>query len=126
MEFDKLKTEIKNVGFDMTRSDNEYYFEAVIKKARLEELARVLESNFGPPAWPSRLKLSKEAGNALKNFGGIRNGQTLYFSNNGAHQIFAMLWPWQDNERVTIKMGNVDHPLIKSARSIGTSFGDRK
>lgn len=107
MEFDKLKTEIKNVGFDMTRSDNEDYFEAVIKKARLEELARVLESNFGPPAWPSRLKLSKEAGNALKNFGGIRNGQTLYFSNNGAHQIFAMLWPWQDNERVTIKMGKV-------------------
>lgn len=126
MDFNKLKTEIKNVELDMTRSDNEDYFEAVIKTARLEELARVLESNFGPPAWPSRLKLLQEAQNALKNFGGIRKGQTLYFSNNGAHQIFAMLWPWQDNERVTIKAGKVDHPLIKSARSIGTSFGDRK
>ena len=107
MEFDKLKTEIKNVGLDMTRSDNEDYFEAVIKKARLEELVRVLEDNLGPTAWPSPHKLSKEAQIALKNFGGIRKGQTLYFSNDGAHQIFAMLWPWQDNERVTIKAGKV-------------------
>ena len=111
MEFDKLKTEIKNVELDMTRSDSEDYFEAVIKKARLEELARVLEDNFGPPAWPSFHRLSQVAQIALKNFGGIRNGQTLYFSNNGAHQIFAMLWPWQDNERVTIKAGKVPYAI---------------
>ena len=104
MEFDKLKTEIKAVEFDMTRGDNEDYFEAVVKKSSLEGLINILKDNFGSQAWPSKVKLSKYAEKVVNDFGGIRKGQTLYFSNNDGHPIFAMLWPWQDKEHTTLKL----------------------
>jgi hypothetical protein len=32
-------------------------------------------------------------------------GQTLYFSDNNGSPVFAMLWPWQDKENITLKLG---------------------
>jgi hypothetical protein len=108
MEFDKMKAEVRKAEPETTRMDNENYFEAVIGKARLEEMVRALEGIFGAPAWPSRKKLSKDTEKIIKNAGGLRKGQTLYFSNNGSGcSAFAMLWPWQDGERVTIKMSKI-------------------
>ena len=108
MEFDKIKEEVKKVGPDMTRMDNENYFEAVIGHARLGEAVRVLESIFGAPAWLSDKKLSKDIQAQIKNAGGLRKGQTLYFLNNKSGcSAFAMLWPWQDGERITIKMSKI-------------------
>lgn len=107
MEFNKLKIDIKATKPDTTRADDDKYFEIVVKKSCVEGVVRLLEGVFGPPAYPSRVKLSKEAQNAIKNFGGVRNGQTLYFLSKVGSSIFAMIWPWQDGERVTIKIGRV-------------------
>lgn len=105
MEFDSLKKQIKSVDLDTLRNDEDEYFEAVIRKSNLSNVLKVLEANFGAAAWPSSTKLSKSAETIINNFGGIRKGQTLYFSQGQERAIFAMLWPWQDDERVTIKMG---------------------
>ena len=109
MEFDEIKAQIKKIELDATRVDNENYFEAVIiGKVHLEEVARVLEGIFGPPAWPSDKKLLKDVKELINSVGGLRKGQTLYFLNNeGECSAFAMLWPWQDGERITIKMSKV-------------------
>lgn len=107
MEFDKIKAEVKSADLETTREDKEDYFEAVLKTGAISALAKILESIFGPPAWPSREKLSKEADKIIKNFGGIRKGQTLYLACQDGVTVFAMLWPWQDGERVTIKMARV-------------------
>ncbi|MDO8536530.1 MAG: hypothetical protein Q7S30_05965 [Candidatus Omnitrophota bacterium] len=108
MEFDNIKAEIKKVELDTTRMDSDDYFEAVIGKARLEGVVRVLENIFGAPAWPSDKKLLKDTEKLVKTIGGLRKGQTLYLLNNGsACSAFAMLWPWQDGERITIKMSKV-------------------
>jgi len=108
MEFDKIKAEVKKVEPETTRMDNENYFEAVIGHARLEGMVRVLEGIFGTPAWPSDKKLSKDTEKLIKSVGGLRKGQTLYFLNNRSEcSAFAMLWPWQDGERITIKMSKV-------------------
>ena len=40
----------------------------------------------------------------VNNFGGIMPGQTLYFKGEGVDSIFAMLWPWQDGVRTTVKI----------------------
>lgn len=104
MEFDKLKTDIKNADLDTIRTDEEDYFEVVIKKNNLEAISRILESMLGQPAWPSSNKLSKEVSKLIRDFGGIRNGQMLYFLKDGDISVFAMLWPWQDGERVTLKI----------------------
>ena len=107
MEFDKIKAQIKRCEPDTMRMDNENYFEAVVGRARLEELIRVLEGIFGSPAWPSGNKLSKDAEKFIKNVGGLRKGQTLYFLSKEGCSVFAMLWPWQDGERITIKMSKI-------------------
>ena len=108
MEFDKIREEARKVEPETTRMDNENYFEAVIDHARLEGVVRVLEGIFGAPAWPSDKKLSKDTEKLIKNVGGLRKGQTLYFLNNGSEcSAFAMLWPWQDGERITIKLSKV-------------------
>ena len=108
MEFDKIKAEVKKMELDTTRMDSENYFEAIIGHARLEGVVRVLEGIFGAPAWPSDKKLSKDTQALIKSVGGLRKGQTLYFLNNRSECLaFAMLWPWQDGERITIKMSKV-------------------
>jgi hypothetical protein len=40
----------------------------------------------------------------INGFGGIMPGQTLYFRSEGSESIFAMLWPWQDGIRTTVKI----------------------
>ena len=108
MDFDNIKAEIKKIEPDTMRMDNEDYFEAVIGNARLEEMVRVLEGIFGAPAWPSGKKLSKDTQILIKNVGGLRKGQTLYFLNNGSGcSTFAMLWPWQDEKKITIKISKI-------------------
>jgi len=101
MEFDRIKTDIKNVGFDMARIDKDDYLEIVIRKVSLEGLLRVLEGIFGP----SKNRVSKEMETLIKDYGGLRKGQTLFFLNNNGAYLFAMIWPWSDDERITIKVG---------------------
>jgi len=104
VEFNKLKTEIKKIELDVTRVDNDDYFEIVVKKHCLGNAISLLESIFGLPAWPSRNKVSKKIEKAVKSFGGLRRGQTLYAVSTDDFSIFVMLWPWQDGERITIKI----------------------
>jgi len=107
MEFDKIKAEVKKVGLDLTRIDNDNYFEAVVKRICLKDAVCLLERIFGLPAWPSSNKLSNCAKKVIKDFGGLRSGQTLYLLNEEGLSIFAMLWPWQDGERITVKIARI-------------------
>jgi len=104
MDFIQLKTQIKNVAFESVRADYEDYFEAVITKEKLDELNLSLERELGVPAWPSKNKLASQVQKAIEEFGGIRAGQTLYWGNQEKISLFAMLWPWQDAEHITLKM----------------------
>ena len=109
MEFNKIKEEIKKIEPDTTRTDNESYFEVVIGSARLEEMVRALEAIFRAPAWPSKnkVKIPKDVEKLIKNAGGLRKGQTLYYTAQEGHSVFVMLWPWQDGQRITVKMSKV-------------------
>ena len=104
MEFNDIKKEVKNLAFDSLRTDCDNYFEAVVIKEELAKLNDRLRSLFGEPAWPSKSRLSFQAQEAIKGCGGIMAGQTLYFKNEGSESIFAMLWPWQDGLRTTLKI----------------------
>jgi hypothetical protein len=107
MEFDKIRAQVRKTEPDIMRLDSEDYFEAVIVKARLGEVVRVLESIFGAPAWPSNNKMLKDTQKLVSGAGGLRKGQTLYVLTDAGSSAFAMLWPWQDGERITIKIARV-------------------
>jgi hypothetical protein len=104
MEFNEIKKEVKDVGFETLRTDSDNFFEAVVIKEELDKLNERLKNFFGEPAWPSKDKLSLSAQETIKGFGGIMPGQTLYFKSEGRDSTFAMLWPWQDGRHTTIKI----------------------
>lgn len=104
MQFDELKSEIKNIMYKDVRVDSENYLEAVILSEELKNLNKKLEQFFGLPYLPWQYKFSDRVQNILKDFGSIAGGQTLYFLNKDNDVAFAMLWPWRDSKHVTIKM----------------------
>ena len=104
MQFNEIRKELEGIVFDMLRIDSDKYFEAVIVKNELTKLTTRLERLFGSPVWPSENSLSSEMQETINVFGGIKPGQTLYFWNQGKDTIFAMLWPWQNGLRTTVKI----------------------
>jgi hypothetical protein len=104
MQFSQVKEEVKLIPFEATRTDSDNYFEAVIVKTEVANLNERLKKFLGDPAWPSKNRLTFQAQEAVRGFGGIMPGQTLYFKSEGEDTIFAMLWPWQDGVRTTLKI----------------------
>ncbi len=100
MDFKEIKKELGRVNFQTLRVDKENYFEAVFVKDELVKLVPVLQQIFGEPA-----EHSDKIQDMLKDIGGVWPGQTLFILNDGKGLMFAMLWPWQDGERITLKMG---------------------
>ncbi|MFH1414017.1 MAG: hypothetical protein ABIG56_04145 [Candidatus Omnitrophota bacterium] len=105
MQFNKMIKEIKAINFEEIRNEAENYFEGVVLHSELPELIIALEKFFGLPAYPSEKVLAPEAEAIVDNFGGVRSNQTLYFMNKEGEKMFAMLWPWSDEEHTTIKIG---------------------
>lgn len=106
-DFEKMKSEVKKVALETIRIDNEAYFEAVVNKQSLSEAVCVLEKMFAQKAGPGVCNVPKDIEKVIKCFGGLRQGQSLYLSSEEKPSAFAMLWPWQDGERVTLKMAKV-------------------
>ena len=104
MQFDDLKNGIKGIAIDDLREESQDYFEAVIMKEELEKIVNRLEKFLGLPARPSKAKLSSQIEGAIKEYGGIGPGQTLYFSKLDNRNVFAMLWPWSDGNHITLKI----------------------
>ena len=105
MQFDKLRDEIKNIMYKDVRADSKDYFEAVILSEEGKDLAKKLEKIFGLPYLPWQYIYSDQVKNAIKDFGSIMAGQTLYFCNKDNDTAFAMLWPWRDGRHTTVKIG---------------------
>lgn len=105
MQITELIKEIKDVQFEEIRKDSPIYFEAVLTKSKLTQLNAILIKAFGKTAWPSTDKLTPEIQKTILSFGGIQQGQTLYFNQEGTTSCFAMLWPWQNGELITLKTG---------------------
>jgi len=104
MRFNELKQQIKKIGVGELRKESDNYFEAVLLKASMDELGRKLNDFFGEPVWPSWKKLPPQAEKAIKAYGGILKGQTLYFCKLDDAVMFAMLWPWADGKNITVKV----------------------
>jgi hypothetical protein len=103
VEFKSIREEINCLEFEALRTDCDNYFEAVVVKSELTKLNDRLKKPSGEPAWPSKTRLSFKMEEAVNGFGGIMPGQTLYCK-DGTESFLAMLWPWQDGVRTTVKI----------------------
>jgi len=106
IQFNKDMVEVQNMDFETVRINSNKYFEAVLLKNKLPDLTKTLEKIFGAPKWPSEKELSGETQEIINGFGGIRDDQSLYFLKQEKDYVFAMLWPWQDGEHITLKISH--------------------
>ena len=84
------------------------YLELVFFKQDFEKWDKLLSAFLGPVASHFDADPSPDHLEHTKPFGGVRKGQALYQKDFGDYIIIAMLWPWQNETHITLKM-----PLIK-------------
>ncbi len=97
------------------RDSSEVYEEVVLLVKDLASWMDVLSEKLGSPlitadeyeivgssedVKASKIDLALES---AKSFGGINQGQTLYHGVYDSTVILIMIWPWQDNVKVTLK-----------------------
>lgn len=104
MDFNDVRNNIKTLNFEILRTDCDNFFEGVIFKQELDKLHLQLKNLLGEPAYPSKNRLAHKVQERVDGFGGIMPGQTLYYKDLGADNIFALLWPWKDGQRTTVKI----------------------
>ena len=100
----ELMQRLKNVEYEEIRRESEAYLEAVFKVNAMEEIGLILEEYYGPAFKRAGVKPGREASECTKKYGGMQEEQVLYFrSQEGVSQL-AMIWPWQDGVRATVKI----------------------
>ena len=107
MKFEALLGELKKVEITEMRFDLCDYIEFVVQAATLDKVKRILESYFGR-AVDFKDAASSEPLSIAEKWGGIRGNQILYFHSGEQEKNFAMIWPWCDGRKVSIKI--VKHP----------------
>ncbi|MFA6358526.1 MAG: hypothetical protein WCY09_07725 [Candidatus Omnitrophota bacterium] len=104
MDFSSIRKDIKLLNFEDLRTDCDNFFEGVVIKQEIGNLNLSLKNLLGEPVYPSKNRLALKVQKTVDGFGGIMPGQTLYFKDLGADSILAMLWPWKDGQRTTLKI----------------------
>ncbi|MBN1871883.1 MAG: hypothetical protein JW800_04845 [Candidatus Omnitrophica bacterium] len=90
-------------------SDEEEYFEGVVRSEDLGQLAEILRNSLGEPIKQAgkQARFPRHLNKLIGLIGGIRIEQSFYIKEGeGSNFVFAAIWPWQsDNSRVTLKIG---------------------
>ena len=102
--FSELAGKVKKLPVDEVRKDSFGYLELVMTAKNLERIYPILEDYFGPPFKPPGVTASKEASLRAAGYGGIEKQQTLYYVERDGVSNCAMIWPWKNKERATVKL----------------------
>ena len=70
----------------------------------LKDLDRVFEDYFGPAVKRSGEEPQAEAEQLTNRYGGIAKDQILYHTQRDSTRHLAMVWPWADGKRMTVKI----------------------
>ena len=115
MTFPELVAQLKKIPFEETRKDGEGYFEFVVSTQNLILIYPILEKYFGVPFKPPGTAPSGKAQDVAKRYGGIQKQQTLYYKHADGLANCAMIWPWGDGSRATVKIAQ---GVLEGARSV--------
>jgi hypothetical protein len=105
MDLKQVITELTKLEIQEKRSIGDDYGELVLLNT--PALHKLLSDIFGPAVKKSNEKPDKETTILAKEFGGIWDNQTLFKKNSQNCILIAMLWPWGDQQHITIKIAIV-------------------
>ncbi len=104
MSFEELVSQLKKLPLEELRKEYDGYFEFVVSGEHVQKLYPVLEKYFGVPFKPPGIEPDPKVEDVAKDLGGVRKQQTLYHVQTNGLSHCAMIWPWNDGSRVTVKL----------------------
>lgn len=104
MELKEIIARYKTLDIYEERFVADNYYEIVFYTKDTDQWVKLLTELFGPIAKPVGVLPSEEDSKLTQKYGGIRENQTLFKKQVGDTTIAAMLWPWQDEVRTTLKV----------------------
>jgi len=104
MDFKLIRNDMKMFNFEVLRTDCDNFFEGVVIGQEIEKLNGQLKNLLGEPVYPSKERIAHKVRRQIDSFGGAMPGQTVFYKDLGEDSIFALLWPWKDGQRTTVKI----------------------
>lgn len=104
IDYWNLLRDVKRLAYKKVRVDMPQKLELVVLKDELDRLESILNHYFGEPLPSPNALPSRFTQETISFYGGIRPGQTLYCADEETLSEFAMLWPWEDETFVTVKI----------------------
>ncbi len=104
VSIEEVMRRAKGIAHEQTRRESEDYLELVMFQESLGEIHRIFTNYFGPPLKPFGEEVSTEVEKCAEAYGGIQTDQTLYYTEREYAPNLAMIWPWDDGKRVTVKI----------------------
>ncbi|MFH1459473.1 MAG: hypothetical protein ABIG64_03755 [Candidatus Omnitrophota bacterium] len=80
------------------------YVEVVVFSRDISKWQEFLNSIFGPAVSPIGARPTQEDIKLTEDYGGIFDDQAFYKKDFEKTQVLAMFWPWQDGEKITLKI----------------------
>ena len=102
--FEEVARKAKKISHEQTRRESEEYLEMVMFQNTLKELEQVLEGHFGSALKAAGQEVEEDVERITNNHGGIAREQILYHASRDHMRQLAMVWPWQDGKRMTVKL----------------------
>lgn len=96
-------------GFEVyeERKVSDDYAELVMYTKEIDKWSEVFNEMLGGPVSPAGSTPSDDDVQMTQEYGGIFANQTLYKKEFPENTIIAMFWPWNDGDRITIKLASI-------------------
>jgi hypothetical protein len=95
---------VKDIDYEEARRESEDYLELVVTREALRDLHFLLESYFGPAFKPAGQDACRLSEGRSRWFGGVKKDQILYYTERENVPAVALIWPWNDGRRATLKI----------------------
>lgn len=94
----------RKIRHEETRRESEDYLEMVMFRESWKDLSGLLSDYFGVPLKADGEEAGDEASRVSDPYGGVAKDQVLYHALRDEADHVAMIWPWADGKRMTVKI----------------------
>jgi hypothetical protein len=101
---DEVMRKAKKISHEQTRRESEDYLEMVMYQNTWPDIERLFRDYFGAAVKPAGEEVEEESEYISNPHGGLSKEQTLFYSERDSMVQLAMIWPWSDGKRMTVKI----------------------
>jgi hypothetical protein len=94
----------RQIQHEQTRRESEDYLEMVMFSGSWNEILSLFDGYFGSALKAAGEEADETVEAVANRFGGITKEQVLYHTSRDNAEHVAMIWPWSDGKRMTVKI----------------------